>query len=748
MEPPHKHYYGENSTNNEAHSFFYRTIINNIGDPISRGKQWIWLIMVYLVLNRIPMEVCMMMPRIKKMFLFIVIISMAGFIRPATAYDAPAFYKEMFENHGSVMLLIDVETGAIEYANLAASKYYGYSVEKLESMAIQEINNLSPAEIEQERRAAAREERNFFVFPHKLASGEIRTVEVYSWPFEIEGRTVLFSIIQDITEQVLAEQALATRTNTFFIFMAAAIVLQLFVIMLLLKSNRIRKESEKDLKDWRNLMQYIIHHNPNAIAVHDKDMKYVFVSQRYLNDYRIKDEDVNGKQYYQLFPDITEKWRKVHERVLDGTVESSEEDYFEHKDGTVDYIRWEWRPWYNQEGSVNGLILYSEVITKRKLMEIALKESEQRFRLLVEIAPDAIFVITEGKFVFINQAMVELLGAQSKDQLIGMPLLDCIHPDYHQIITERIRLLTQEKQPVPILEQLFLRLDGTPVEVESHAVPFSYQSKDGALVYVRNIFHRKQAEREQAKAQAVVRQQQKLEAIGLLASGVAHEINNPINGILNYGQLILDDEDSSSRSREYAVEIISEIERVATIVQNLLQFARQEKQSHSPARVEDIINKTMSLIRTVIKRDQIILELEVPEGLPDLKCRNQQIQQVLMNLLTNARYALNKKYPGYHEDKIIRLSCTTFEHGHRRWLRITVRDHGTGIPEDLKERIFEPFFTTKSRDQGTGLGLSISYGIIKDHHGSMTFETEPEKYTCFHVDLPFDNGWEIEADEE
>ena len=249
-------------------------------------------------------------------------------------------------------------------------------------------------------------------------------------------------------------------------------------------------------------------------------------------------------------------------------------------------------------------------------------------------------------------------------------------------------------------------------------------------------------EREALRVQMM--QGQRLESIGILAGGVAHEINNPINGIMNYAQLIQDKMDPGSREHEFASEILVETERVATIVRDLLTFARQDREAHSPARIADIVSGVTSLIQTVIRRDQIALEVDVPEDLPKLKCRSQQIQQVIMNLLTNARDALNQRYTEYDENKIIRIRARTFENEGRRWIRTTVEDHGTGVSEAVRERMFNPFFTTKDRSKGTGLGLSISHGIVEDHHGEISVESEPGEYTRFYIDLPVDNGWELE----
>ena len=255
---------------------------------------------------------------------------------------------------------------------------------------------------------------------------------------------------------------------------------------------------------------------------------------------------------------------------------------------------------------------------------------------------------------------------------------------------------------------------------------------------------RKRAEEEREALRAQVMQSQKLESMGTLAGGVAHEINNPINGIMNYAQLMQDRLDEDSPLKEFASEIIVETERVATIVRNLLTFARQEKQTHSPARMVDIVEAMTSLISTIIRRDQITLDVDVPEDLPQVKCRSQQIQQVIMNLMTNARHALNQRYEGYDENKIIHLSAHTLEKEGVTWVRTTIEDHGTGIPAEVRERMFDPFFTTKDRAIGTGLGLSISYSIVQDHCGELSVESELGEYTRCHLDLPVDNGFKLE----
>ncbi len=211
--------------------------------------------------------------------------------------------------------------------------------------------------------------------------------------------------------------------------------------------------------------------------------------------------------------------------------------------------------------------------------------------------------------------------------------------------------------------------------------------------------------------------------------------------------MILESVEGKSTVAGFANGIVLASERVTTIVKNLLSFARVDKPSFQLVRMGDIITDTLSLIRTVLRHDQITLEIKVPEDLPKIECRVQQIQQVIMNLLTNARDALNEKYPEYNEDKKVIISARVITAGECRTanpkglgsgscVRLTIEDHGRGIPADVGERIMDPFFTTKARDKGTGLGLSISHGIIRDHGGELWFETQSGEWTRFHVDLP------------
>ena len=263
---------------------------------------------------------------------------------------------------------------------------------------------------------------------------------------------------------------------------------------------------------------------------------------------------------------------------------------------------------------------------------------------------------------------------------------------------------------------------------------------------------RKQMEENRIQLESQLRQSQKLESLGTLAGGVAHEINNPINGIMNYAQLILDRLGPDHPVAEFAEEIGHETDRVATIVRNLLSFARRDNSGSSKARVVDVVDRTLSLVTTVLRHDQVTLKVNVPDDLPEIDCRSQQMQQVLMNLITNARDALTGQCDGGDAAKTITISAELGQrHADGTWgadsatapsrvatqyVRITVEDSGPGMSAEVREHLFDPFYTTKSRDKGTGLGLSISHGIVRDHGGVLSVESEPGHGARFHVDLP------------
>lgn len=385
-----------------------------------------------------------------------------------------------------------------------------------------------------------------------------------------------------------------------------------------------------------------------------------------------------------------------------------------------------------------GLILLKQIDNKK--VYILLNESKKQLERAVDGSPVPIMLHAEdGEVIKISDTWTKLTGYTHNDIPTTKKWSEKAYGTLKDEVNSVINSLYYLKEQLHDGEYPVTTKDGRSLVWDFYSSYIGNLS-DGrrmAMSVAIDITHQKSLEKEKNNLDNKLKQQQRLESIGTLAGGVAHEINNPINGIMNYAQIIKDDV-KADEIAEYADEIIHETKRVAFIVKNLLNFSRQEKQTFSKVKIKDVFDQTSSLISSIIKHDQIDLQISIPDNLPDIMCRYQQIQQVIINLLTNARDSLNKKYPDYNENKKINIICSSIKKNKKPFIRITIIDHGNGIPKAVQEKIFDPFFTTKGRSEGTGLGLAISYGIIEDHKGDITFETKEGEYTKFYVDLPLD----------
>ena len=227
-----------------------------------------------------------------------------------------------------------------------------------------------------------------------------------------------------------------------------------------------------------------------------------------------------------------------------------------------------------------------------------------------------------------------------------------------------------------------------------------------------------------------------LASLGELAAGVAHEINNPINGIINYAQIIANKSEKRSKESDIADRIIKEGNRIAVIVSSLLSFARERKEEKVTVGIKRILHDSITLTEVQIRKEGIILKMDLSPRLPEIIANPQQIQQVFLNVISNARYALNKKYPGSHEAKTIEISDKKLVIDGAPYVRLIFYDQGTGIPANIIDKVLNPFFSTKPSGEGTGLGLSISHGIINDHGGSLQIESMEAEFTRIIIDLP------------
>ncbi len=227
-----------------------------------------------------------------------------------------------------------------------------------------------------------------------------------------------------------------------------------------------------------------------------------------------------------------------------------------------------------------------------------------------------------------------------------------------------------------------------------------------------------------------------LATLGELSAGVAHEINNPINGIINFAQILADKSEPESKNHEIANNIMQEGDRIENIVKSLLSFARTYEGEKSSVQINEVISEVISLSGAQLKKDDIKLTVDIPTDLPLLHANFQQLEQVLLNIINNARYAINEKYPDRNANKSINIIGERIAIDKKTIVRLTVSDNGVGIPYEILNKIMNPFFTTKPANKGTGLGLSISHGIIHDHGGTLQIDSVYGEFTNVIIDLP------------
>jgi PAS domain S-box-containing protein len=362
----------------------------------------------------------------------------------------------------------------------------------------------------------------------------------------------------------------------------------------------------------------------------------------------------------------------------------------------------------------------------------ALRDSEERYRQLVELSPDAIFVQRGGEIVFVNTAGVKLLGAERPAELLGRSVLAFVPPEYRELVQTRLQQL-QENGKVPCTEEKLVRLDGQSIDVEVALTATTYMGQPAIQTVIRDITARKRLE-------ARLRQAHKMEAIGTLAGGIAHDFNNILAAILGYTELALYDVAKDSLAAHNLNEVLAASQRARSLVQQILAFSRQGDVERRPVQLHLLVKEALTLLRASLPTTITICQHLTPFS-DTILADPTQMHQVLLNLCANAEYAmratggeLEVRLEPIEVDGGFAVSHPPLQPGPH--VRLTVRDTGPGMPPDVLERIFEPFFTTKGVGEGTGMGLAMVHGIITSHDGAITVESAVGQGTTFAVYLP------------
>jgi len=382
-----------------------------------------------------------------------------------------------------------------------------------------------------------------------------------------------------------------------------------------------------------------------------------------------------------------------------------------------------------EQGRV-GLVLFGIDVTGRMAADRALNHALARWENIFSSVQDpALIVSGQGVILDVNPAAVAA-ARRTREEIIGRGVCEILHGGRRPgAICPLEVLLSQQKSR--IFETELRGLRGNFLLTVSPLHQYDGQS-GAALLLARNL-----TEEQLMKAEAFRAAQ--LAAVGELAAGVAHEINNPINGIINYAQILIDS-NQLEHNTHFLHCIIKEGRRIAAITKNLLDFSRKREQSAEPVSVPGLVRCCIELILHQYQLEGIALSEEYDRDLPPVFCNPQQIQQVLLNVFSNARYALNERYPTLHLDKRLVIAACRKRRDDREFVRITVTDYGAGIEHDLMDRLLEPFFSTKTKGQGTGLGLSISHSLIQENKGHFRIQSQWGKWTTVTIDLPTTEG--------
>lgn len=414
-----------------------------------------------------------------------------------------------------------------------------------------------------------------------------------------------------------------------------------------------------------------------------------------------------------------------------GTPQSYEES-IDFESGSSDFYT-TLIPITDETGRPYRIVGISHDITKRKKDEKRVLESERMYRQLFELESDAIFLINAvtGEILQANQTAATLYGYEREELLAMKNFQLSAEPQ------ETLRATANKLNLVPM--RIHRKKDGTIFPVEITASHFTWKGNAVHLAAIRDVSERKKAEEERKELMAQLSQSQKMEAVGQLAGGVAHDFNNILTVIFGYAHILLSKMESSSPLRHPMEQILLSATRAAELTQGLLAFSRKQVLSTTLLDLGEVVRETEKMISRLIRED-IELRVTLPDQVLTVNADKGQMGQVLINLVTNAVDAmpaggiLTIAVSGFlMDDQFIKT------HGYGtqgNYAEINVRDNGCGMDAGTAKKVFEPFFTTKEVGKGTGLGLSIVYGIIKQHAGFIAVESCKDLGTAFRIFLP------------
>ncbi|MDV7340917.1 PAS domain S-box protein [Terasakiella sp. A23] len=511
--------------------------------------------------------------------------------------------------------------------------------------------------------------------------------------------------------------------------------------------------AEANLKKQKEETERFLHIAEAIILKLDNTGKIVMVNQRGLDVLGYDANDIIGRDWFDLAipPEERHALRQVFIDLFrtnttpEGVNKSS---YYENeiitKTGERRLIFWHNALELNRYNQPNGVLSSGQDITARKKAEEALLATEGSLRAIIEATSEG-FVIADldrREIIDINSAFHKMLG-YNRDEMFNRIITEFIHHDDISIWEAH---LNQAKEiPHQSYELRFLKKNGDtlPVEINASVLPGAPQENMRSVAFITDISARKEQEESQKALEKQLRQAQKMETIGTLAGGIAHDFNNILTPILGYSSLlssrISDDDPNHARIQQIA----KSANRAANMVKQILTFSRRAEGELVSTHIPPVLNEAMQLVKSTTPAN-IDIHQHIPTKCEPVVADSTQIQQLILNLCTNANHAMGQE--GGVLD--VRLEEVTISKNFAErsaaltpgpYLKLTVTDSGHGMNEETITRIFDPFYSTKKSGEGTGLGLAMVHGIVQNHNGDIQVESEPGKGTTFTVYLPITN---------
>ena len=492
------------------------------------------------------------------------------------------------------------------------------------------------------------------------------------------------------------------------------------------------RQVQAECRDREERYRFLAENSSDVVLSSDAQGRYVYVSSSHKRLLGRGNEVLGCSIFDHIHPEDVPRVHSVFEHGLRSKEQAKAEYRYGHP--SRGYI------WLESVGQLHSLqsgevqtVITSREITDRKQAEDALKASERKYRTYVDHSPVALFISDEeGRYVDVNNAACGMLG-YTRAELLSMTI-DMLDKTKEVETSAPDFVFFKEKGHLQA-ERSLLHKEGHLVEVILNAVAL----EDGLYMgYCQEISSMKQAAEENTHLQEQLRQSQKMEAIGRLAGGVAHDLNNMLTPILGFGEILRSDLAKDQDASEFVHEILNAGYKARDLVRQLLAFGRKQTLEYKAVNMNRVLTGLEKLLRRSIL-ENIHLQLEQSPDVPLVMADIGQMEQVIMNLAVNAAESMSKggsltiRTEAAYVQDVSAIQDLDIEPG--PYVLLLVSDTGCGMDTTTQAQIFEPFFSTKGR-QGTGLGLATVYGIVKQHGGTIQVSSQPGEGTSFFVYLP------------